>query len=241
MVSRFWGEAQVNGAVGNSWELEGTLPRFFMHFANSRFLSMSCRNFRSSRSRRGFTLIEALASLTILVLAGGVMLMAVETMVQSNDDAIERTIAEGIARQIVDEVMGKRYKATTVGPYQYPLGPSGWEANGNGRERFDDTDDFHHFSAKPAEDIWGKPLGAGDDQGGWRHGHFRVAPGYFNKWKQKIKVYYVNDNNLAQRLNGSNTSNHRAVEVTILRQQNDGAFKEIANVRRVYAYVPVPN
>ena len=195
---------------------------------------------RSSKPRNGFTLIEALVSLTILVLAGSVMLLAIETTVLSGDDALEQTIADGMARQIIDEVMGTRYAASSAYVYQYPLGPSSWEASGNGRERFNDTDDFHNFSAKPAEDLWGQPLGEGDDEGGLRYSNFRVPSGYFDKWKQRIEVYYVDDEDLSLRLTGSNTSNHRAVEVTILRQQPDNSLREITRSRRVYAYVPAP-
>ncbi len=188
--------------------------------------------------RRGFTLVEAVVVMTITALAASLILLTMETTVQTTDAAVEQTIATGMAEQIIDEVMGKRYMATTVGPYQYPLGPSGWESNGNGRERFDDTDDFLNFQTFGAKDIWGQPLGEGNGAGGLRHPNFRTWPGYFAKWRQQIQVYYVSDTDLSQRLPAWRTSNHRAVEVTILRQQPNGSLLELAKMRRVYAYVP---
>lgn len=191
-------------------------------------------------SRPGFTLVEAMVALSITLLAGSVMLLSIEGSVQATDSAVEETIAQGMAEQIVDEVMGCIYKATTAGPYQWPLTPSGWEANGNGRERFDDTDDFNGFSTVGAEDIWGRPLGQGDDEGGLRHAHFRVRNGFFSKWRQDIEVYYVSDSDTSVRLSAGQTSNYRAVEVVISRELYDGAIRELARVRRVYAYIPSP-
>ncbi len=255
----------------DSWELEGTSPRFFMPIV-ARFGSASAESLVSARlemkpdkrtrrsideraahcavSRtvlrrrtaklhtRGFTLIEAMVVITITALAAGLILLAVESTVQTADDASQRTIATGMAQQIIDEALGGRYAAAGAGPYQYPLVANSWELNGNGRERFDDTDDYNGFLAVGAEDIWGRPLGQGDDQGGLRHPNFRADGTLFSNWIQMIEVFYVSDNNLSNRLPAGQASNHRAVEVTILRQQPNGSLRELAKLRRVYAYIP---
>ena len=80
----------------------------------------------------------------------------------TTSESLEQTIASGMARQIVDEVLGARYKEAGTSPYQYPLTANSWELQGTGRERFDDTDDFNGFRAQPAEDLWGLELGQGD-------------------------------------------------------------------------------
>lgn len=193
-----------------------------------------------STRRCGFTLVEALVALTIMTMIGAVVLVSIETSVVNTKSNVDSSIAEGMAQQLVDEVLGKRYHAIGSDPYDYPLTGSNWELEGNGRERFNDTDDFNGFVANGAENIWGNPLGEGDGAGGFRHANLRVESGYFDTWRQEIEVYYVDENDLSLRLDPYETSNYRAVEVTISRQQSDGAYMPLANLRRVYAYVPVP-
>ena len=193
-----------------------------------------------NRSRSGFTLVEALVALTLLVMASSVILLSVETSVGTASQSVESAIAEGIADQVIDEVLGNRYHAIGATPDQYPLGPSSWEQAGNGRERFNDIDDFHGFLTPNAEDRWGYALGTGDGEGGQRQTDLQVRDGFFDNWRQKIEVYYVNESNLSQRLSGNQTSNFRAVEVTISHTAPDGTLHLLAKRRRVLAYVPVP-
>ena len=200
----------------------------------------SCNYRDNKRSRAGFTLVEALVALTLLVMASSVILLSVETSVGTASQSVESAIAEGIADQIIDEVLGNRYHAVGATPNQYPLGPSSWERAGNGRERFNDIDDFHGFVTQGAEDQWGYALGSGDGQGGQRQTELQVRAGFFNNWQQKIEVYYVNENNLSQRLSANQTSSFRAVEVTISHMAPDGTLHQLAKRRRVLAYVPVP-
>jgi len=192
------------------------------------------------KSRSGFTLVEALVALTLLVMASSVILLSVESSVSTSAQSVESAIAEGIADQIIDEVFGNRYHAVGAPPNQYPLGPSSWEQAGNGRERLNDIDDFHGFVAEIAEDRWGYPLGTGDGEGDERLDELAVRDGFFSNWRQEIEVYYVSESDLSQRLPAYQTSNFRAVEVTISRNAPDGTLLQLANRRRVLAYVPVP-
>lgn len=189
-------------------------------------------------NRAAFTLVEALVALTLMMLAGAAILLSIDATLTTSQIAVEETIADGMARQLVDEVLGKRYMATHTSPYQTPLGHSGWEGQGNGRERFNDTDDFHGFNRSGPEDIWGNNLGQGDGAGGLRHPAMQVPTRFFANWRQRIEVYYVDPDDLSKRLSGNETSNYRAVEVTIDRRTADGAFLTLANSRRVFAYVP---
>lgn len=182
-----------------------------------------------------------MVAISITAMAGAVLLLAIETTVQNTTESVEQTIAAGMARQLVDEVLGCRYVA--VGEYrlQYPLGPSDWELAGSGRDRYNDTDDFAGFEAQPPQDPWGIALGDDNGAGDLRHPAFRVPAGRFSDWRQKIDVYYVNENDLRQRLPEGATSNFRAVEVTISREQQDASLRELARMRRVFCYVPHPN
>jgi hypothetical protein len=181
-----------------------------------------------------------MVAITITALAGAVMLLAIETTVINTTEAVDQAIAAGMARQLVDEVLGARYCAVGEDPQQYPLGASAWEQAGDGRERFNDTDDYRGFSAQPPEDVWGLPLGDDDGAGDLRHPSFRAPAGRFEAWRQQIDVYYVDGNNLTQRLPAGVTSNYRAVEAIVYRQERDGALRELSRVRRIFAYVPAP-
>ncbi len=50
----------------------------------------------SFRRRRGFSLIEALIALSITALAGAVLLLSVESSLQTSTAAVEQTVAEGL-------------------------------------------------------------------------------------------------------------------------------------------------
>jgi type II secretory pathway pseudopilin PulG len=209
--------------------------------ARHRAIAAPCRSHFFGGCRGGFTLVEALVSLSLTALAGAVILLAMESSLQTSNDVVEQTIAGGLAEQLVDEVLGNRYKEPGISPYQYPLGPNSWEKSGQGRERFNDTDDYHQYFARGARDIWGQPLGEGDDSGGSRHPSLRVRDGFFRDWQQRIDVYYVDENALSRRLPANQTSNFRAVEIGIYRQTTDGSVRRLAKLRRVYAYVPPPS
>jgi len=191
-----------------------------------------------ARPRSGFTLVESILAMTLMLIAGAAMLLAVDSAVLSTDLAMEETIAQGMARQIMDEVVGNRYMAAGADPHQYPLTANNWEQNGNGRERFDDIDDFNGFLTDHAEDRWGQPIGEGDGAGRLRHASLRVADGYFDGWRQSVDVYYVDEFDVSVQLPAGDTSNFRAVEVVIERQRANGAWHELARLRRVVAYVP---
>jgi len=191
--------------------------------------------------RFGFTLVEAMVATTITALAGAVLLLAVETSLQTTADATDSAIAEGIARQLVDEIMGHPYMdPDSDTPYQMPLTASLWEWFGQGRERFDDTDDYNGYSSRPVVSLLGVELGQEDGAGDLRHANFRLPADYFEQWSEQIEVYYVDDDDPSVRLTGSDTSNTRAVEVRIWRTLPDGAQRLLAHVRRVYAYVAFP-
>jgi len=167
-------------------------------------------------------------------------MLGLSSSAQTTQLSVESSIARGIAEGLVDEVLGTRYAAAGAGPYQTSLTASSWERAGQGRERFNDTDDFNQFSAQPVEGPWGVALGLGNDVGGLRHAHFQLPANYFSGWSEEIEVYYVDESNPSVRLTGTNTSNFRAVEVRILADNHDGTQRELATLRRVYAYVPAP-
>lgn len=187
--------------------------------------------------RRAFTLVEAVIAVAITALAGSVLLLAVESCLTTTAEATERTLAEGLAEQLLEEIFSRRYAEPGANPITGTLGKDASETSGNARLLFDDTDDYHGYVSQPPRDPWGNTHGQGDDAGGLRHANFHLPDGMLANWRQQVEVYFVNANDLSQRLTNG-TSAYRAVEVTIQHVQRDGTLRPLANRRRVYAYLP---
>ncbi len=192
---------------------------------------------RRPRRRAAFTLIEALVSITIAAIAGSVLLMGVGSALQSTDEALNQTIAAGVAQQLLDEVLGGRYAAKGVGPYQTLLSPSSVESNDPGRQ-YDDIDDYNGVRSSPLEDPWGIELGKEGQAGSERHPHFQAPAGFFDNWREEIDVYYVDESELTRRLPAGQISDYRAVEVRIIDDPPNRGSRELVNLRQVVTYVP---
>jgi type II secretory pathway pseudopilin PulG len=192
---------------------------------------------RRPRPPAGFTLVEALISIAMAAIAGSVLMLGVTASIQTSSEAFERAIADGMARQLIDEIVGQRYAAVGAGGRQTTLSPSSWERAGAGRERYDDIDDYNGLRIQPPEDLYGVALGVDDGEGGERHPNFQAPAGYFDDWRQEIDVYYVDESDLTTRLPGGSTTDFRMVEVRIVKDQPDGTTRELARLNRVVAYV----
>jgi type II secretory pathway pseudopilin PulG len=190
--------------------------------------------------RRGFSIVEAIVALSITALAGAVLLLAVESTVQSTTDSVQRTIADGLAQQLLDEALTKRFVTIGADPLASVIGPNAYEQAGAGRERYNDADDYFQWNAMPAEELYGQQVGTGDDAGGLRHAGFRVPASYFENWRQRVEVYFVDPADHRVKLSGS-TSYFRAIEVHIDIQDGDGTFRNLATRKRIIAYVQPPN
>jgi len=230
------GEGSTRGGEPGA---DGDPAAFFYALSES---AMSCSTDRSSTNgsrTAGFTLVEAMVSITLIALAGSALLLATQTSMDSSDYAFEQNLARGIANQLVDEVLGRRYGAVGASPYQYPLAPAANEISSpQKRILFDDTDDFINYSSRPLRDPWAIELGQGDGAGGSRHPNFRLRDDYFDNWSVSMRVVYANANDLSKNLTGSNTSGYRALEVSVGKYESDGRLRPLATVRRVYGYVP---
>lgn len=190
--------------------------------------------------RRGFTMIEAAVAIALTAVAGAAVLVGVTTSIDATSDVVNQALAEGMAQQLVDEIVGTRYGAPGSGAYQVGLGPNSWEKAGPGRSRFNDIDDFHGVSTQPPTDPNGISLGNDDGQGGTRPASFRAPSGFFSRWRQRAQVYYVSPSNFSQRLTGSGTSDYRCVEVKIEYNDPVRGWQPVAQVKRIVTYLQVP-
>jgi type II secretory pathway pseudopilin PulG len=197
----------------------------------------------SSMARRlrksGFTLVEALLAITFAALAASTLILGTFAAVQTTSEAEDQTIAEGMAQQLMDEIMGYPYIQPGGDPYATPIGAPAAQTGVKSRAGFASIGDFNGYRAQPPCDPWGIALGADDGAGGTRAANLQAPTNRFANWRQEIDVYYVNENDLAARLPGSNPSYLRAVEVRInWINPSNGTIRTLTQLRRVIAYVP---
>src|SRR5690606_21222688 len=107
--------------------------------------------------RAGFTLIEAVASMAIVTIAGSALLLGIASTLDTMDAIVEQAQADGLARQLMEEIAARRYAEPGAGPHQPTLGPESGEVVGASRLYFDDIDDYHGLDVSPPRDRWGVP------------------------------------------------------------------------------------
>jgi type II secretory pathway pseudopilin PulG len=204
---------------------------------------------RARSDRRAFSLLEALLALSITALAGVVLLLSVESSLQTTNDAVERTIADGAAQRLLDEVLTRRfYELNESGGSSPPSGPLGGltetlgatvsELLGSGFTLFDDVDDFAGYVAKPLKGSYGEVLGSGDDEGNQRLANFRLRETFFANWQQRVEVYYVDAND--HTIRSTPVTPYRAIEVFVERVEADGTVYPLAHRKRIVTYIPPP-
>jgi type II secretory pathway pseudopilin PulG len=192
-----------------------------------------------SAHRSAFTLIEAVVAIGITVVAGSAVLLGIASSVTSADDALARTQAAGMAQQLMDEIAGQLYCEDPAQPYQWPFARNAYEIAGQGRERYNDIDDYEPISTQPPTGRYGVLLGTEDGVGNLRDPNFRIASGTFSAWQQSARVYYVSTTNPSQILAAGSTSAYRMVEVKINVIHPTQGTRTLATLRRVFTYVPI--
>ncbi len=192
---------------------------------------------RLAEGRSGFTLVEALVGLSIMVFAGAVVLLATETTIQATSDAADQAVAAGLAKQLMDEILSHPFVATGRSAYSIPIGPVAAPALNDGRNHFLDTGDYCKYKSASPVDMWGIGMGQGNEAGGTRHPNLQISSDYFRGWWQLVDVYYVSSDDPSERLSGAQVSPLRAVEVSILRASDNGGTIELANARRVIGHI----
>jgi type II secretory pathway pseudopilin PulG len=194
---------------------------------------------QTSIKRRGkaaaFTMLEALLAIVIAAMAGSILLLGIATSLQATKANMYAAIANGLAQQLMDEIVGCRYCELGVDPYQYPLGPATDETT---RQTYDDIDDYNGLRTQPPTDFYGIALGKDDGVGGQRNPLFQAPSGFFANWKQEVDVYYVSSTDLQTELGPGLTSDYRMVEVRIIYNDPQRGPQVLAKLKRVVPYVP---
>ena len=180
-------------------------------------------------------MIEVVLAITVMALAGSILLLGTSASLQTTQNAMHGAIARGMAQQLMDEIVGCRYYEPGVDPHSTILGPDGSEAAGGTRQYFDDSDDFNGLRTTPPKDFYGVALGKDNGLGGTRNPLFQISPGIIDNWQQEVDVYYVSETNLSTKLPAGQTSDYRMVEVRITCNQGT---QVLATQKRVLSYVP---
>jgi len=186
--------------------------------------------------RGGFTFIEAMTAVAITAMAGGAVLLGVNSSLLATKTALEQTIAQGLAQQLMDELAGMAYARNAASPYEYPLAPTSAELAGPGRTQFTNLADYNGLTEAPPVDPYGIPLGTDDGQGSTRNPSLQNT--YLSNWQRTALVYYVDPTTQSTELAPGQTSNFRAAEVHVWVQDKSGTLRQVYMLRRVFAYVP---
>ena len=173
---------------------------------------MNCPSVRRrTRLPAAFTLVEALVSISITAIAASVLLLGIQSSLRTTDEALEQTIATGMAQQLLDELAGAR--------------------------DCDQIDERDGERNQPPVDRWDVELGKDDGEGAERHPLFWAPEGFFDRWRQEIDVHYVSESDLTTPLADGVTSDYRLVEVRITHDDPERGRRELAKLRRIVAYV----
>ncbi|WP_460166728.1 type IV pilus modification PilV family protein [Thermostilla marina] len=184
---------------------------------------------------RGFTMIEAVVAIAVTVIAATAVFSSLASLQYQSDDTRDRFVAELLAQQLMDEILGKIY-AAYGDAYGTTLTANTWEKGTGTRERYNDIDDFNGWEASPPQDAYGVPLGTENDAGGTRPASLQSVMS-LDGWKRSCRVYYV-DETTFEPLSAGQTSDYRAVEVVVSRTYPDGITRELARKRYIVSHIP---
>jgi hypothetical protein len=180
-----------------------------------------------------------MVAIALAALAGAAVLGGVYAALQTGQQAVLQTIAQGIAEQWLDEILGSTYSEAGAAPYTLLLGPEGSERTAGTRALFDDVDDYHLYTCVPPADRWGTPLGHDIGNGDFRPPALSVTWPPLGRFQVESTVTYVRKQDLGQPCAAGNISDYRAVEVQVFLQDPDGRLKPLCRLRRVVAFVPL--
>ena len=188
-------------------------------------------------TRKAFTLVEALVATSITAVAGSALLLGMSNALKTTNNALEQTIAEGLAAQLMDEIAAQKYHDPDREAHG-SLGPEPGERAAPGRSLFDDIDDYNGYQSIPATDRYGRKLAT---EGGGNTSRLAAlqAANYFDRWRQQVAVQYVREVNgdLTQTTTQGNSAFYKRVSITISVDDANGQTRQILTVQRIFAYV----
>lgn len=192
-----------------------------------------------ARSRRlGFTYAESMITLVVLSLAGAALLTSVAGAVHSSNDAIYRSVGQGLADQLLDEIAAAKF----------PDGSASTLPSQMDRSAFATIDDYSGWTESPPRTKSGEVLGddrgvTGKDSGPmigmWsgRAAELRAAPGFVQRFTRSVLVERVQPGAAGWTAVAQHTP-HRRVTVTVAYTASNQPARPVASAMRVFSAVP---
>jgi len=193
---------------------------------------------RSIRPSRGFSLVEAVIATSIVTLSSSVLLLGVESTFTTVDQSEEEMIADGLARQMLDEVQGKAWVDPDYrsDPYPTALTASAAELAATGRTLFDDSDDYNDYTMSPPIKLSGDVITTFTAGGTAMPTSFMVRSGFASEWKISTRVTYVSEADTS--VETETPTNYRAIICDVAHQDADGSWRTVCQRKRIMCYVP---
>lgn len=152
-----------------------------------RFDSMRPALVRSQR-RGGFTLAEAMITLSIFAISATAMLLAVESTVTLNAEVLDATVAHGLAQRTMQEVAAEPLLEIVHQGGQTPSSLNGVTGLPTQLSQWNLLAEFGSLT-----DSDGVELGKQDGRGGLRAASLRLPDGYFANWLLLARVSLAED------------------------------------------------
>ena len=196
----------------------------------------------SARLRRGFTYAESMIAMAVLSLAGAALLTSVAGAVQSSNDSIYRSVGQGLAEQLSDEIATSKFPTGTASPPN-PIPLRSW---------FTTIDDYDKFSECPPRTKAGEVLGNDDaadasvaymnmmlGKAGSRTAELAAAPSFVGRFTRSVLVERLQRDASGWTVVTQHTP-HRRVTVSVAYTANQST-RTVAQVVRVFSSVsPAP-
>ena len=192
--------------------------------------------------RRGFTYAESMIALAVMSLAGAALLTSVAGAVQSSNDSIYRSVGQGLAEQLMDEIAASKFPTATASmPNPIPL-----------RSWFTTIDDYAKLSECPPRTKAGEVLGNDDaatasmaflnmtlGKAGSRTSELAAAPSFVGRFTRSVLIERVQPGAGGWTVVLQHTS-HRRVTVSVSYTANKST-RTVAQIVRVFSSVsPAP-
>jgi len=177
-------------------------------------------------------MIEALVAMTITATAGAALLTSIGSAMGTSRNVIHRSIARGLAEQLMDEMAAVRFPT--------PDSDHGgvWVARG----AFDDLDDYDGWCDQPPTDRWGEVVGTEGLQwspfGLSRLPAMRCNVALLQRFRREVTVEPVTRAADGSWVDGATSSRFRRVTVRVFYLDDRGPRQTVCILSRIFAYVP---
>lgn len=201
------------------------------------------RNMRRRNSARlGFTYAESMIALAVLSLTCVALLTSVAGAVNSGNDSVYRTVGQGLAEQLMDEIAAAKF----------PTGTVTISSTDPFRSSFTTIDDYASWNESPPRTKSGEVLGADDGATAAvaysnmmsgtssRAAALQAAPGFVNRFTRSVLVERVQPGSSGWTVTSTSTA-YRRVTVTVSYTASNQPARNVAQLIRVFSSVsPAP-